>query len=1397
METALSLVTSSEWAAWLAKEEGRLREVYVLSPERLIAEYRREHEITRGYHGREVLELLQNAADAARKAISPGRVRIIANQYGLIMGNTGQPFDNGGVQSLQIANLSPKRQREGMMIGDKGLGFRSILNWTNSPLISSGEMGLAFLPEYAKKIVRELENRTQKLADLVDEERQIAGELIVPRLAFPQLILDWASHEWPNEKGICEIAACCKALRDEGFDTAIGMPFNTIQAYGEVVRQIAELRPEFLLLVDSISQLEIQIEGNENKIWRCVPRAQQLTILDGEKVISTWTVKSITGKVPEELLDRDENIKDGFTLTLAVPSSNQPGPGCLFCYFPTDVRMPLPLLAHATLELDETRKHLNDTRANRHILGVLAEQIAQLAEKETGCVSAYAWAGCQLVTPVGAFSGELDHLGFSDALHRAAQGKKIVPVLNGGHLSAKEAKRVPGDETKWWSQRLFPEVAAFTKKKERTFAEYLKVDLLLTEQIVQRLITAVDLTLEERAYAIAGLLQGGSQPTGDNLSTLLCDETATQIPIGVSAILQPIGELPQLPDWAAIRFLHPTLRDQLGFLLGIKDSRELQLKLRPFGVVEYSLAALIRPVLAEANRLVRNQNEREKQIRTETLAFLWHVFQGIGGTSAFPSDLTVRLPTQRASWANSNQLYLGEGYEISGNVTQDLYAGWAIEKLIVRPNELGLDTDSCELTKFLLWLGVARWPRELTAETIEPEFISFIKNGLRYPVQFDEFKFDSPQDLMGAWLANAKTVEGLSQILKYSGPEAVLAWLSLDQRAVAWGRVAPEHGLFKIRPAYQKNDRIYRGPLPSYAHWQISNYQWLPTVGGGKKAPRHCLLGDRQLEALFQQPAQPSMTLRDRYGISERIADCYLRAGVMPGLGQLGRDELYHLLLEVPPLSPDGKANRALCRWFLLNESDLFGLPGEYQKRFFQEGRVWGSKNDRPGYYKISELRHVDFDGLPPALLRKLTIADLPKRVGALKVKMVLGITALDRSSIRQELVTFQSSPAQTERSLWFDLAKPDIKRLRNAQTKQPQAVGAFDRLELVVCDMVCVQLEYEGISYNHEAHDGEWFVFLDKLYVKGDLDDSIDLLADSAGVAIASIFGLADGDAFSKVLRCDPKSRQRLLRRMCGDDFIDELELAKTTPLPRYSGPIEQPTIPNAKEKETPGGQPAEAVNVGTDIPSESKVNDSMKEPGIKPVEHLPQPPKSFRKLVIRNIQRSVGIGRLPRQVVDGDKCEKLAQAFEEQSNPPRFALGVGHIMGTDAPGFDLVSFNSAEDREKFQRQSTRDWTIVQRFIEVKGRSSATAKIELKGNELKAARQYSNHYFLYRFYEETDGQFMVSILENPLGAGEAINPIIEVDLERAKTTKRFEFIVNPHDQESANDEPIKAEIAS
>jgi hypothetical protein len=129
----------------------------------------------------------------------------------------------------------------------------------------------------------------------------------------------------------------------------------------------------------------------------------------------------------------------------------------------------------------------------------------------------------------------------------------------------------------------------------------------------------------------------------------------------------------------------------------------------------------------------------------------------------------------------------------------------------------------------------------------------------------------------------------------------------------------------------------------------------------------------------------------------------------------------------------------------------------------------------------------------------------------------------------------------------------------------------------------------------------------------------------------------------------------------------------------------------------------------------------------------------------------------------------------IEESFTPPRYPLLVGQYMGNEGLGCDILSFGSEEARERFRSNKHRDLREVERFIEAKGKGSSGASIELRGNEKKAAMQYSTKYYLYRLFQSPTGEFRLSILKNPLGDVETVEHSLYVHMDRSKHLEEFE----------------------
>src|SRR5439155_256254 len=84
------------------------------SPTRFREDANAEEDLVLGaYADRLLVELLQNAADAAARAGVPGRVRVTVADGVLSVANTGAPLDPAGVDGLTSLRASAKRAEDG------------------------------------------------------------------------------------------------------------------------------------------------------------------------------------------------------------------------------------------------------------------------------------------------------------------------------------------------------------------------------------------------------------------------------------------------------------------------------------------------------------------------------------------------------------------------------------------------------------------------------------------------------------------------------------------------------------------------------------------------------------------------------------------------------------------------------------------------------------------------------------------------------------------------------------------------------------------------------------------------------------------------------------------------------------------------------------------------------------------------------------------------------------------------------------------------------------------------------------------------------------------------------------------------------------------------------------
>ncbi|MER5203615.1 DUF3883 domain-containing protein [Streptomyces sp. NPDC002825] len=213
------------------------------------------HSNARDYAGRFLLELLQNGHDAHRGNRNDGSVHVLLDEdegtHGtLYVANGGTPFTWASIQAVCKLARSEKTVGEG--IGNKGVGFRSILEITDAPEVYSagtaGE-GPAVLDGYCFRFaVRDDLRVLLRDEDLV---RRAEEELPPFQVPFP----------------LSDVPATCKELAADGHVTVIRIPLRNEASRRAAVRRLDELgalKAPVMLFLDRLDRLVIERRGGES-----------------------------------------------------------------------------------------------------------------------------------------------------------------------------------------------------------------------------------------------------------------------------------------------------------------------------------------------------------------------------------------------------------------------------------------------------------------------------------------------------------------------------------------------------------------------------------------------------------------------------------------------------------------------------------------------------------------------------------------------------------------------------------------------------------------------------------------------------------------------------------------------------------------------------------------------------------------------------------------------------------------------------------------------------------------------------------------------------------------------------------------------------------------------------
>ncbi|MEU7556867.1 sacsin N-terminal ATP-binding-like domain-containing protein [Streptomyces eurythermus] len=318
-------------------------DAWATSPARFREDANAEEDLALGgYRDRLVVELAQNAADAAARAGTAGRLRLTLRDGVLVAANTGAPLDAAGVESLSTLRASAKRDAAAThaAVGRFGVGFAAVLAVTDEPAIVGRHGGVRWSLAEARELAADVARHSPGLGD---EVRRREGHVPLLRLPF-----------------------AAEGTAPEPYDTAVILPLRDAAAADLAERLLAGVDDALLLALPGLTEVVVEIEGQEPRTLSRRTDGAFTVVEDSRDGITHWRTASAHGPLtPDLLADRpvEERLRPHWSVTWAVPVDTYGAPArprtspVVHAPTPSDEPLGVPALLIASFPLDTTRRH--------------------------------------------------------------------------------------------------------------------------------------------------------------------------------------------------------------------------------------------------------------------------------------------------------------------------------------------------------------------------------------------------------------------------------------------------------------------------------------------------------------------------------------------------------------------------------------------------------------------------------------------------------------------------------------------------------------------------------------------------------------------------------------------------------------------------------------------------------------------------------------------------------------------------------------------------------------------------------------------------------------------------------------------------------------------------------
>lgn len=1006
-----------------------------------------------GYHGRELFELLQNVDDAYEELCQnePSmrgkevKTLIECKNNILLISNTGTTFRKDTIERLCQGAVSDKDEK---YIGNKGIGFRSILNWANKIQLYSGDYSIEFSEEYAVEQFEKIKNYA-----IVKAQIRTKPDLRFPILSAPK----WIEPEKSEYDTVIKIF-----LSDKAFDK---------EDQSNIYNQIAEFDSKILLFLPNITEIVFSLKNEQYSFKkRNNVNAKKVSIL---KINSKGNVeneeKYYSFVSPDKILKGANNKKTALKMSIAIPVENKSIDSKLYTYFPIrHADSPFNAILHTTFLLSENRDSIVDEKDNIVVFKELLTFYVKTV-KENFNKPEFKNRCLELLCPKNysenfSFEEPFKSNEIAEYYFDLCRENSIFFTVNGEFISNEDSPKVVGNPPAFFAGDSFKDLLIPIDESFSDFFNEITYDTSFSaDDLCERINRLSEcLTIEQRIEIFAWWIE--NETNSGLLPNLLQDNKNDFLKFGDRCFFS--GEISTLPKWADFKFLDGEYEKNLKSYC-LKNDIDLSRYKRFIDFEDFSIGNIIVPL----NDKVGDDFNRA----VEFVKFLYSNFDIIKADESI-KEIPFNFPDSDGKVSKATNLYLGKDY---GNKFSEEILELTGYRKICSPKVLNAEKSSHkQIENFLIFFGAVKFP---VVKKIE---VYNINSDFNRSCNYKEYVLHKGSyfEIKGI---KTNSICNIENLLNQLGTRSILYWLYNDEQLRKYIQNSNDKAYMRYRK-YHYEPRTKADAysncemeIPCYLKYLFSTEKWLE-INGGKYSPSECLFStDSRLSKYYKQCISNDW-LKENCGdfSSKELRGLLFGLGMKSKITELGSEQFYSLLLELQNDDNSFEISKQIYTNIVNDDVKEFDNSGAKYK-FQNEGKVWTKKN---GYQPVSD---VFFSGSAVVNVHNKYLIDLPLRTGSKKVmEDIFFIKPYEENyTVEQSSIRPSSFDAEFQKRFYEYLPYVFCYRIETADSTEKKK---FQSLKVKIVDAIRIKDDGEigDVTTPYTLLEGsgnsnQWYIFV------------------------------------------------------------------------------------------------------------------------------------------------------------------------------------------------------------------------------------------------------------------------------------------------------------------------------